>query len=61
MKQVVLIAADNFRPEGALRPARAGEVIYPSAVLGRKLVAQGLAIPAKRAPEFAVRTPKEVR
>lgn len=61
MKQVIVIAADSFRPEGATRPTRPGEVLYPSAALGRELIKQGLAIPAKRAPEFAIRKPKENR
>lgn len=61
MKQVTVIAADSFRPEGAVRPTRPGEVLYVDATAGRELVKKGLAIPAKRAPEFAVRKPKESR
>jgi hypothetical protein len=61
MKNPVVIAADSFRPEGCTRPARPGDVLYPEAKLGKELVKAGLAVPAKRAPEFAVRTPKENR
>lgn len=61
MKRAAFIAADRFTPPGAARPVQPGEVIYPEVKLGRELVRLGLAIPAKRAPEFAVRTPKESR
>lgn len=60
-KLSTIIAADTFRPAGAHRPAQPGEVLYTDPKLGRELVKAGLAIPAKRAPEFAVRTPKENR
>jgi hypothetical protein len=61
MKTSIVIAADNFRPAGCLRPAIPGEVLYPPAAIAKQLVKDGLAIPAKRAPEFAVRKPKESR
>jgi hypothetical protein len=61
MKIAPVIAADSFRPAGVHRPVRPGEVIYPPVALGRELVKLGLAVPAKRAPEFAVRKPKESR
>lgn len=61
MKLTTVIVADRIRPAGCVRPAQPGEVVYPPAVLGRELVKLGLAVPAKRAHEFAVRTPKEAR
>jgi hypothetical protein len=60
-KLATVIAADRIRPEGCLRPAQPGEVLYLPAGLARELVKLGVAVPAKRAPEFAVRTPKESR
>lgn len=59
MKLTTLIASDTFRPEGAVRPVRPGEVIYPTTSHARELIRHGLAIPLKRAPEFSVRTPRE--
>jgi len=61
MKTSVVIAADRIRPSGVHRPARPGEVLYLDPAKARELVKLGLAVPAKRAPEFAVRTPKENR
>lgn len=54
-----LIASDNFMAPGVQRLVRPGDAIECSAELGRKWIKQGLAISAKRAPEFAARVPRE--
>jgi hypothetical protein len=61
MKTSVIIAADRVRPAGVHRPTVPGEVMYLPAAQARELVKLGVAVTAKRAPEFAVRTPKENR
>jgi len=61
MKIATVIAADRIRPAGVHRPTAPGEVLYVQAAQAREFVKLGLAIPAKRAPEFAVRVPKEAR
>lgn len=61
MKLHTIIAADRIRPSGVHRPTEPGEVLYVPSAQARELVKLGVAVPAKRAPEFAVRTPKEAR
>lgn len=61
MKISTIIAADRTRPAGVHRPVQPGEVLYLPAAQARDLVKLGVAVPAKRAAEFAVRTPKESR
>jgi hypothetical protein len=60
-KTSTIIAADSFRPAGVHRPVQPGEVLYVSQAAAKQLVSAGLAVPAMRAPEFAVRIPKESR
>jgi hypothetical protein len=54
-----MIASDNFHVPGVPRLVRAGELIEARPKLARQLAETGLAVPAKRAAEFAVRRPRE--
>jgi hypothetical protein len=56
-----LIAKDNFQPSGVVRPVRVGEVIDVPPAMARKLISQGLAVPADPAPEVMVKRPREHR
>jgi hypothetical protein len=56
-----IIASASLRPPGVHRPTQPGEVLYLASEKAKELIKAGVAIPAKRAPEFAVRRPKENR
>ncbi len=54
-----IIATDNFQPTGVTHVVRAGEILNAPAALATRLMKQGLAVAAKRAPELAMRAATE--
>jgi hypothetical protein len=53
------IAADWFRLKGVPRVVEPGDVIECTAKRVGKQLAAGMVVPAERAPELAVRVPRE--